>query len=187
MVGRVTRSRALPWTILSELTLASCGSATEPRGGNDRVTAVFEHGFTAPIIDVAGKKVGAVTGRPSEQGLIVAFELGGLSPGQHGIHLHAVGRCNPPDFTSGGPHWNASGHKHGTDNLQGPHDGDWDNFDVGANGRGGRDRLISRWHGKIPESGLSMMIHASKDDEVTDPDGNSGERIACAVVIPAVQ
>jgi Cu-Zn family superoxide dismutase len=67
---------------------------------------------------------------------------------------------------------------------RGPHDGDWDNLEVAANGNGSTDRLIPRWHHKIPESGLSLVIHAGKDDEETDPDGNSGARIACAVVIP---
>lgn len=183
----MSRLRSLYWTLPIVIALAGCGAATEPRGGNDRVTAVFEHGFAGPIIDRTAKKIGTVNGKPSDQGLIVAFEVGGLSPGQHGIHLHAVGRCDAPDFASSGPHWNASGHKHGTDNPLGPHDGDWDNLDIGADGHGGSNRLIPRWHGKIPESGLSMIIHANKDDEVTDPSGNSGERIACAVIIPEVQ
>jgi superoxide dismutase, Cu-Zn family len=173
--------------LISPLTLASCGPATEPRGGNDRVTAIFAHGFTGPIIDSSGKSIGTATGKPGDQGLIVAFEVSGLSPGPHGIHLHAVGRCDPPDFASSGLHWNPSGHKHGTDNPLGPHDGDWDNLDIGADGRGSSNRLIPRWHGRIPESGLSMVIHANKDDEVTDPSGNSGARIACAVVIPPVR
>src|SRR5690242_7945464 len=79
--------------------LAGCGSSTEPRGGNDRVTAIFTHGFAAaPIIDRTGKKIGTVTGRPDEKGLIVAFEVSGLSPGEHGVALHSAGRCDPPDF-----------------------------------------------------------------------------------------
>ena len=173
--------------MLFALMLAGCGSATEPRGGNDRVTAIFEHGLTGSIIDGTGKSIGTVVGKPGDQGLIVTFEVSGLSPGPHGIHLHSVGRCDLPDFASSGPHWNASGHKHGTDNPQGPHDGDWDNLDIAADGRGSSNRLIPRWHGRIPESGLSMVIHANKDDEVTDPSGNSGARIACAVIIPPVR
>ena len=183
----VTRSRAFLWTILPALALTACGPATEPRGGNDRVTAIFAHGFTGSIIDGSGKVIGSVTARRGDQGLVVAFQVRGLSPGQHGIHVHSVGRCDPPDFASSGPHWNPSGHKHGTDNPQGPHDGDWDNLDIGADGSGSSDRLIPRWHGKIPETGLSMVIHANKDDEVTDPAGNSGARIACAVIIPPVR
>jgi Cu-Zn family superoxide dismutase len=119
------------------LALAGCGSATEPRGGNDRVTAIFTHGFSGPIIGRSGKKIGSVSGRPDSQGLIVAFEVSGLSPGQHGVHLHSAGRCDPPDFASSGPHWNTRGATHGM-TPRGPHDGDWDNLEVAADGRGAR-------------------------------------------------
>ncbi len=86
----------------------------------------------------------------------MAFEVSGLSPGQHAIHLHQNGRCDRPDFASSGTHWNPAGKKHGTDNPLGPHDGDWDNLDVGSDGRGSSTRMIPRWHHKIPESGLSL-------------------------------
>ena len=104
--------------------------------------------------------------------------------GRHAIHVHEKGHCDPPAFASSGSHWNPEGRKHGTDNPLGAHEGDWDNLDIGVDGRGSSNRLIPRWHGKIPESGLSLVIHAGKDDELTDPDGKSGARIACAVVIP---
>jgi Cu-Zn family superoxide dismutase len=165
------------------LALAGCGSATEPRGGNDRVTAIFTHGFSAPIIDCTGKTIGTLKGKPGSEGLIVSFEVSGLSPGQHGVHLHSNGRCDPPSFATSGPHWSRAGRTHGM-TAQGPHDGDWDNLQVAADGRGSSDRLIARYHAMIPESGLSMVIHAREDDEATQPDGNTGERIACGVVIP---
>ncbi len=169
--------------VLIALALAGCGSATEPRGGNDRVTQISTQGFSGPIIDRSGARIGSVSGRPDKQGLIVSFEVSGLTPGQHGVHLHSAGRCDAPAFASSGPHWSRAGRTHGM-TPQGPHDGDWDNLDVAADGRGSTDRLIPRWHSKIPESGLSLVIHADKDDEATDPDGNSGERVACGVVIP---
>jgi Cu-Zn family superoxide dismutase len=164
--------------------IAACGSPTEPRGGNERVTRVFTQGFSAPIVDRAGKTVGRVTGKPEQQGLIVDFALSGLTPGEHAMHLHAAGRCDPPGFASSGPHWNPLERLHGTDNPQGPHEGDWDNLDAGSDGRGSSNRMIPRWHGKIPESGLSLVFHQGKDDEATQPDGNSGRRIACAFIVP---
>ena len=165
--------------------LAGCGSPTEPRGGNDRVTAIFTHGFSGRIRDASGKAVGTVAGRPDQQGLIVTVAAtDGLTPGEHGMHLHSAGRCDPPAFASSGGHWDPSGHRHGTDNPNGPHDGDWGNLEIGADGRGSTERLIPRWHGRIPDSGLALVIHAARDDNLTDPDGNSGARIACAVIIP---
>jgi Cu-Zn family superoxide dismutase len=136
------------------------------------------------IIDGSGKSMGKVTGRSSNDGLIVAFDVSGLSAGQHAVHLHEVGRCDPPRFASAGAHWNVSRHEHGNDNPKGPHDGDWDNVDVGADGKGSTDRLIGRWHTAIPRAELAMIIHAGRDDEMSQPEGNSGERVGCAVIIP---
>lgn len=168
------------------LVTAACGQATEPRGGNDRVTKIFTDGFSArPIVDRSGKTIGTVTGKPGDKGLIVAFEVSGLAPGQHGVHLHEAGRCDPPTFASSGADWSDPGRTHGM-TPSGPHDGDWDNLEVASDGRGSTDRMIGRWHHRIPDAGLSMVIHADEDDETTQPDGNSGERIACAVVIPPV-
>ena len=180
----IERGSIGPWPVVTALALAACGPATQSRDGNDRVTQIFAHGFGGPIIDDAGREIGRVTGSPDKEGLIVAFELRGLKPGPHAIHLHEYGRCDPPDFASSGGHWNPEGRKHGTDNPFGSHEGNWDNLDIGADGRGDSNRLIPRWHCKILESGLSFIIHARRDDERTDPDGRSGARSACAIVIP---
>jgi len=166
--------------------LAGCGPAPPRDAANDRVTAAFAKGMNGSIIDRSGKVVGKIIGRPSQDGLVVAFTVSGLVPGQHGIHLHQAGRCDPPQFASAGTHWNTSGREHGNDNPKGPHDGDWDNLDVGADGAGSTDRLIPRWHSAIPGTGLALVIHAGKDDEVSQPEGNSGERIACGVIIPPI-
>lgn len=171
--------------LLMALALAACGqSAPDSRRGSEAATQAFKQGFTGPIVDLGGRKIGTIAGTPGEKGLVVRFEVTGLAPGPHAIHLHSAGRCEPPGFDSSGPHWNPAGRQHGLDNPRGAHDGDWDNLEVAPDGSGRSDRMIPRWHNKIPESGLSLVIHAGKDDERTDPDGNSGERIACGVVIP---
>jgi Cu-Zn family superoxide dismutase len=164
--------------------LAACGQGTEPRGGNDRVTAIFTQGVSASVVDSAGKAIGTIAGRPGKQGLVVSIDVRGLATGEHGLHLHEAGRCDPPRFASAGAHWNISGRRHGHDNPAGPHDGDWGNLVVDADGRGLAERLIPRWHGKVPDSGLALVIHAGSDDERSDPAGNSGARIACAVLVP---
>lgn len=167
------------------LLAGACGQGQDPRRGQQAIDTVFAHGFQAPIVDRAGKPIGTLNGKTGDQGIVVQIEVGSLSPGRHAMHLHEAGRCDSPDFSSSGAHWNASGHRHGTDNPGGPHDGDWDNLDVGADGHGSTERLIPRWHGKIPDRGLAFVIHANRDDERTDPDGNSGARVGCGVVIPA--
>jgi Cu-Zn family superoxide dismutase len=161
--------------------LASCGD-----GGGGRAspadTALFTRPFTRPLIDASGKTIGSIGGRPGKEGVVIAIEARSLPPGEHGMHLHDAGRCDPPDFASSGGHWNAGARQHGHDNPKGPHDGDWGNLEVAADGRATTDRLIPRWHGKIPDAGLALVVHARKDDERTDPSGDSGARIACAVV-----
>ena len=113
----------------------------------------------------------------------VAAEL----PGTHGIHVHAVGRCDPPGFESAGPHWNPMSRQHGTLNPQGPHMGDMMNITVAMDGsatvnvmtQGGTLRGVDRL---LDADGAAVVIHASADDYRTDPSGNSGARIACGVV-----
>ena len=39
------------------------------------------------------------------KGVEVTVTVTGLKPGAHGLHLHAVGKCEAPDFTSAGGHF----------------------------------------------------------------------------------
>lgn len=115
----------------------------------------------------------------------------GVPPGPHGVHLHQAGRCDAPDFTSAGPHWNPGGHQHGRLNPMGPHLGDLPNIVVGANGSGRLDFAVPVPAGTaaganplLDADGTALVIHASADDLRSDPSGNSGARIACGVLTP---
>ena len=166
------------------LLAGACGEGSAPaRDEGGAAVALFRDGFKAPLIDGAGKAIGSVSGTHGEKGLTVHIEAKGLTPGEHGIHFHEAGRCDPPGFASAGAHWNASGREHGHDNVKGAHDGDLGNLTIGADGSGSTDRILPRWHGRFPDAGLSLVVHAGADDERTDPSGNSGAPIACAVVL----
>ena len=89
--------------------LAACGSETDSRSGNDRVTRIFAEGFNGPIVDAGGKTIGRITGSPDKDGLVVAFAVVGMKPGRHAIHVHEKGHCDPPAFASSGSHWNPEG------------------------------------------------------------------------------
>lgn len=138
----------------------------------------------ATLLTSAGLPAGRATVTEVTGGLRVTLDARGLTPGNHGAHLHTVGRCDAPDFASAGPHWNPAGTKHGTMNPQGPHAGDLPNLTVGPDGRGtlGITLAGATLDGLLDADGAAMVVHAAADDLMTDPSGNSGGRIACGVL-----
>jgi Cu-Zn family superoxide dismutase len=112
----------------------------------------------------------------------------GLAPGTYAIHLHAVGKCEGPKFTSAGGHFNPTMTKHGKDNPMGPHLGDLPNIVVGPGGTGSVDftveglALIGGTAPLLDADGAAVIVHAGPDDYKTDPSGNSGDRIACGTL-----
>lgn len=138
--------------------------------------------------DGHGKDVGTATFAPSKGGVKVSVEVADLPPGTHGIHIHAVAKCEPPDFKSAGGHFNPTGKKHGLHSPEGAHAGDLPNLAVGEDGKArasftARGATLEDGKGSLfgPE-GTSLVIHADPDDGKTDPAGNSGARIACGVI-----
>lgn len=112
-------------------------------------------------------------------------------PGTYGMHIHSIGRCDAPDFASAGAHWNPTMRQHGRLNPMGTHHGDLPNLTVSERGIAYlevplRGELIGAG-GLLDGDGAAIVIHASVDDERTDPTGNSGARIACAVLTPRDQ
>ncbi|MEO7655202.1 MAG: superoxide dismutase family protein [Sphingomicrobium sp.] len=161
--------------------LAAC-AYPEPRGG-----------APMPLVNSAGQQVGTVTAWETAGGVGLRIEAAGLPHGVHGIHVHSVGRCDGPRFESAGSHWNPAVRKHGLSNFAGPHGGDLPNVSVAANGTltatltvpGARLSGQSDAPGSLLDGdGSALVLHAKADDNVTDPSGNSGDRIACAVLQP---
>lgn len=144
---------------------------------------------TAELRDAAGATVGTATLRSAASGISVQGTFRGLPAGVHGIHLHALGQCDAPDFMTAGGHFNPAGRAHGLRNPGGAHVGDLPNLSVATNGtatysgtsRGGT--LAGGAEGLLDADGAALVIHAMADDEMTDPTGNSGGRIACGVVV----
>lgn len=141
---------------------------------------------TASLADGMGKPVGVA--RIEQIGTTMRFlaEVNGIAPGDHGIHLHTIGKCEAPAFASAGGHLNPAAHQHGSLNPAGPHLGDLPNVTVGADGTGTLAFVIAGNAAEVAASlfdadGTAVVVHASADDYKTDPSGNSGSRIACGV------
>jgi superoxide dismutase, Cu-Zn family len=144
--------------------------------------------FSVPIYNAGNQQVASFTvTQVSADSVRLVVESTGLPAGTHGTHLHAVGRCDAPQFTTAGGHLNPMNRQHGLRNPAGPHLGDLPNLTVGANGQGRMETIVrgSLTPGRAPlfdADGTALVVHAGADDMMTDPAGNSGARIACGVL-----
>ena len=158
--------------------------ADDPAYGGTAVKSV-----TATLVDTTGASIGTVQLHQDAAGVVlVRIDAAGLSAGAHGVHIHTTGLCEGPTFTSAGGHLNPTQQKHGLDNPAGPHAGDLaqipPSFD-GTDTYTATTNRISLLGGPTwieDADGTALVIHAAADDQVTDPTGNSGGRIACAVL-----
>lgn len=137
--------------------------------------------------NASGASVGEASLQQTPAGVLLTADLSGLPAGTHGIHLHAIGRCEP-DFAAAGPHFNPGNKAHGARNPVGKHAGDLTNIHVPETGALRVELLMSDLAlsggstGLMDRDGASLVIHALADDYSTDPAGGSGARISCGVV-----
>ena len=144
----------------------------------------------ADIMDAKGAKVGTAKIKAVKDGVQISVKVTGLAAGEHGIHIHTVGKCEGPAFTSAGGHFNPTSAHHGMNNAADPHPhlGDLPNLKVGADGKGSATivakgvTLGEGANSLFHDGGTALVIHAKADDYMTDPSGNSGDRIACGVI-----
>lgn len=153
------------------------------------VTGESVQSVTSPILNTKGNKIGEVSFVEGIDGVTINIQAEGLSPGKHGVHIHETAVCTPPDFKSAGGHFNPGHKEHGFDNPNGFHIGDLPNLEVDAEGKITAEvttSLVTLKPGVknslLDADGSSLVIHDKVDDYKTDPAGNSGDRIACAVV-----
>lgn len=124
---------------------------------------------------------------PASGSPILRVKVSGLPAGIHGIHIHTVGKCEGPAFTTAGGHLNPAGHQHGKDNPAGSHLGDLPNITIDGHGNGELAQPLTvdaaTLRAQLADAdGAAVVVHADPDDYRTDPSGNSGARIACAVL-----
>lgn len=143
----------------------------------------------ATVIGLDGAALGMITLRDTPSGVLLSTDLKGLPEGDHGFHFHQKGICSPAEkFTTSGGHFAPEGHKHGLMMQGGPHGGDMPNQHVGADGK-----LVTQVFNTgvtlapgpkslLDADGSALVIHAGSDDYMSQPAGDAGGRIACAVI-----
>jgi Cu-Zn family superoxide dismutase len=144
----------------------------------------------ANLADGQGKAIGTATfSAVKNDGVRIKLNVSGLKPGVHALHIHTVGQCQGPAFTSAGGHLNPDMKMHGKDNPMGAHAGDLLNFTVDAKGKSKATVMADHVtlgtapNGLFHTGGTALVIHANPDDYKTDPTGNAGDRIACGVIM----
>jgi Cu-Zn family superoxide dismutase len=167
--------------------LAGFGAAT---AGAQKPGEPWPHEITVKLNNGIHEYVGTATFKTVPKGLKITVELEHMPPGLHGVHIHQNAVCTTPDFKSAGGHFNPDMKMHGYKNPAGPHNGDFPNsIKVGENGKGEFTFITDRLslNPNVPESlfhggGTAIVVHEKLDDEMTDPSGDSGARIACGVI-----
>ena len=137
------------------------------------VTAVGTSGVT-----------GTVSFRRMAMGLEVHVVLDGQKPGDHGLHVHEKGDCAGMGAMTAGDHFNPGNAPHGSRESSQRHAGDFGN--VTADAAGHVDATFTDTHvalsGETSILGRAIMVHAEKDDGMSQPSGNSGERVGCGII-----
>jgi len=147
---------------------------------------------SARIVDGTNQTIGWARFTEDAAGrLHLNVKVAGLTPGLHGIHIHAAGVCEGPAFLSALAHHNPLGAAHGLiDPPAGAHAGDLPNLVVNGAGRGHLNATSDRATLSVGQlavldgNGSAIVIHALEDDQKADsPTGNRGARVACGVIV----
>ncbi len=130
-----------------------------------------------------------------EPGVLIVARIDGpvtaLTPGAHGVHIHEVGICEAPGFTTAGSHLDLgpAGSNVPVDANHPYHTGDIPNLIVSSTGRGFLSHISSRITlspgplSIFDANGSAVIVHLNPDRGETGVTGASGgPRIACGVI-----
>ena len=181
------------------LGLVACGGADQDVATVETVTdsidlataPVTEPGQQAHAVlhDAEGVEIGTITLTQEGTSVRLVGDIASLPAGDHGFHFHETGSCEAPTFESAGGHYNPTGASHGSGHPEGPHAGDFPNV-TAVDGSPTRvdvtNSMVTLAEGQpnslFDADGTALIVHADPDDYETQPTGNAGARLACAVV-----
>ncbi|MGP4061430.1 superoxide dismutase family protein [Halobacillus sp. H74] len=133
-------------------------------------------------------KIGTAVFTEQPEGVQVKLKIEGLEPGMHGVHIHEFPKCEAPDFKSAGNHFNPLAKEHGLMNSKGAHAGDMPNVEADASGMIDTELMLPEAKLKedqmslLRKEGTSIVIHSGPDDGMSQPSGDSGDRVACGII-----
>lgn len=140
------------------------------------------------LYDSAKDLLGEATFVENPEGVEIELKVEGLSPGYHAVHIHEHPTCEGDGFKEAGDHWNPNQKEHGLLNPEGSHLGDLTNVLADEKGEVHTtlllkeasllDKKLSLFEG----GGTSIIIHEKEDDGMSQPAGDSGDRMICGVI-----
>ena len=177
----------------SQWALTVTAQESTPVGASQMATpvAAAETSLNVPLIDASGEAVGLATFSEDAAGVTLTLLVEGLTPGEHGWHLHAVGLCEPgavEPFGTAAEHWNPTAMPHAGPDDPERHAGDFGNLTASEDGLAETEITTTDFTlgegtpSVFDEDGTAIIVHEGMDDLTTQPDGDSGARFACGVV-----
>ena len=173
----------LALTLATALATAGCASHT-----NYESPYIPGRSATAKLEPTTGNAAsGTVTFLQRGDTTWVTANVSGLKPNAaHGFHVHDKGDCSSGDGMSTGGHFNPTGSPHAAHDAAAHHAGDLPSLVADAQGKASlkfETKSISVDSGLPTEViGKGLIVHRDPDDYKTQPTGNAGARIACAVI-----
>ncbi len=123
----------------------------------------------------------------ADGGVNISGVISGLSPGEHGFHVHEHGDCKSHDGMSAGGHFNPTKAPHGTTDGTDSHVGDLGNIKADGSGKAFVDitkKPATLGAGPSSFLGRAFIVHGGPDDLKSQPAGESGARVGCGVIKP---
>jgi Cu-Zn family superoxide dismutase len=174
------------------LALGACSSQPKPpAAATPQAAAASTASRTVAVAQLQPTQGSKVSGSlqftsQADGSVRVQGSVQGLAPNsEHGFHIHEKGDCSSPDGLSAGGHFNPTGQAHGRYDSAAHHTGDLPSLRSNAQGMASIDfvsRGLALDQGPNSVVGRGLIVHKDPDDYTTQPTGNSGARLACAVI-----